>query len=156
MQNMKSWHLFAVFSISLIMVLGIQSSAFADSEDGSKSCPFKGDKENFEKTEVDFSTKNSDKVTHTSFEEKQVPSWLKSNAKWWSTGQLNDSEFASGIKFLIESEIIYIPDNQISVGDSEVQTPVWVKTTAGWWSDGLVSDTEFVSGLQHLVNIGII
>ena len=153
---MKTWQDAAVFSMSLVMLLGMQSSAFADSEDGSKSCPFKGDKANYDKIEADYTKEHSDKMTNTSINENKVPSWLKSNAKWWSTGQLNDNEFATGIKFLMDKEIITIPDEQISQSSSEIQTPVWVKTTAGWWSDGLVSDAEFVSGLQHLVNNGII
>ena len=153
---MKTWQVTAVFSISLVMLLGMQSSAFADSEDGSKSCPFKGDKSNYEKNGVDYSKKHSDTITNTSLDDNQVPSWLKSNAKWWSMGQLNDSEFATGIKFLMDKDIISIPEGESSQSTSEIQTPVWIKTTAGWWSDGLVSDAEFVSGLQHLVNNGII
>ena len=153
---MKPWQITAVFSISLVMLLGMQSSAFAESEDGSKSCPFKGDKANYDKSGVDYTKQHSDKISNTSLDENQIPSWLKSNAKWWSTGQLNDSEFATGIKFLMDKEIITIPDGETSQSSSEIQTPVWVKTTAGWWSDGLVSDAEFVSGLQHLVNNGII
>lgn len=152
---MKNWQVAAIFSMSLVMLLGMQSSAFADSEDGSKSCPLKGDKANYDKNETGYTKQHSDKMTNT-LNENQVPSWLKSNAKWWSTGQLNDSEFATGIKFLMDKEIITIPDGQISQSSLEIQTPVWVKTTAGWWSDGLVSDAEFVSGLQHLVNNGII
>lgn len=151
---MKTWQIAAIFSVSLIMVLGMQSSAFADSEDGKKSCPFKGDKANYEKSGVDYSKHQSEKMTNTAGDQ-QVPSWLKSNAKWWSTGLLNDSEFATGIKFLIDEKIISLPDNEINQS-SEILAPVWVKTTAGWWSDGLLSDAEFVSGLQHLVNSGII
>lgn len=153
---MKTWQITAVFSVSLVMLLGMQSSAFADSEDGSKSCPFKGDKANYEKNGADYPKEHSDKITNTSMDENQVPSWLKSNAKWWSTGQLNDSEFATGIKFLMDKGIISIPDGESSLNPSEINAPVWVKTTAGWWSDGLVTDAEFVSGLQHLVNNGII
>lgn len=153
---MKTWVVAATLSISFVILLGIQTIAFADSEDGSKSCPFKGDKANYEKNGVDYSKSHSDKITNTSGGEQQVPYWLKSNAKWWSTGQLNDSEFANGIKFLIDHEIISLPNNEIAKSTSQIQTPSWVKTTAGWWSDGLVSDAEFVSGLQHLVNNGII
>ena len=151
---MKTWHVAAMFSMSLVLLLGMQTSAFAEGGDGSKSCPFKGDKGDYEKNGVDYSKHQSDKITQTSADQ-QVPSWLKSNAKWWSTGQLNDSEFATGIKFLMDAQIITIPDNQMK-STTEIQTPVWIKTTAGWWSDGLVSDAEFVSGLQHLVNNGLI
>ena len=153
---MKSWQIGAVLSISLVLILGMQSGAFAESKDGSKSCPFKGDKTNWDKSGVDYPKHRSNEITSTSVEGEQLPSWVKANAKWWSTGQLNDSEFATGIKFLMDKEIITIPNNQVNSSPAEIQTPSWVKTTAGWWSDGLVSDAEFVSGLQHLVNIGII
>ena len=152
---MKYWHVAGVFSLSLVLILGMQPMSFAESEDGKKSCPFKGDKENYEKSGADYSKHQSDEVTNTSADQ-QVPSWLKSNAKWWSMGQLNDSEFATGIKFLIDKEIITIPSSDKAQSTLEIQAPVWVKTTAGWWSEGLVSDGEFVSGLQHLVNNGII
>ena len=153
---MNTWALTAVLTLSLVLLVGIQSSAFADSEDGSKSCPFKGDKSNYEKSGVDYSEKHqSDKITTTS-NEQQLPSWLKSNAKWWASGQLNDSEFASGIKFLIQEEVITITDNEVTHTTSDIQTPYWIKNTAGWWADGLVSDAEFVSGLEHLVNNGVI
>ena len=155
---MKTWHVTATVSISLVLLLGMQASVFAESEDGSKSCPFKGDKAGYEKSNAGYSEKHqSSKITSTSSDEKQIPSWVKSNAKWWSSGQLNDSEFATGIKFLIDQKIISISGDNISQEiSSEIQTPHWIKTTAGWWADGLVSEAEFVSGLEHLVNNGII
>jgi len=155
--DMNGWVLAGSLTLSLVLLVGLQSSAFADSEDGSKSCPFKGDKSGYDKNGVDYSEKHSsDNLSKTSSDE-QLPSWLKSNAKWWASGQLNDIEFASGIKFLIEKDLITISNNEISqTASSEIQTPHWVKNTAGWWADGLVSDTEFVTGLEHLVNTGVI
>lgn len=155
---MKTWVLAASMTLSLVLLVGLQSNAFADSEDGSKSCPFKGDKANFQKNRQNYSEKHqSDKITSTSLGEQQLPSWLKTNAKWWASGQLSDTEFTTGIKFLIENDLITITNNEITqTSNSELQTPHWIKNTAGWWADGLVSDEEFVSGLEHLVNSGVI
>ena len=155
--GMKPWAVTATVMLSLVLLVGLQANAYADSKDGSKSCPFKGDKSGYEKSGADYSEKHqSDKISSTSSSE-QLPSWLKSNAKWWASGQLNDKEFASGIKFLIEQDVITISNNEVSqIASSELQTPHWIKNTAGWWADGLVSDTEFVSGLEHLVNNGVI
>ncbi|MDH3678235.1 MAG: hypothetical protein OEQ12_08045 [Nitrosopumilus sp.] len=155
---MKAWTVTATLMLSLVLIVGIQTGAFADSGDGSKSCPFKGDKSDYNKNGIDYSEKHSsDKVSEASLGEQQLPSWLKSNAKWWASGQLNDNEFASGIKFLIEQDVITITNNESShTTTSELQTPHWIKNTAGWWADGLVSDTEFVEGLEHLVNNGVI
>ncbi len=153
---MKAWGITGILSLSLVLLIGLQANAFADSSDGSKSCPFKGDKSEY-KSGVDYSQKyQPDKTSNTSLTEQQLPSWLKSNAKWWASGQLNDIEFASGIKFLIEQDVITVSKSEVSQAVLDVQTPHWVKNTAGWWADGLVSDTEFVTGLEHLVNNGII
>ena len=156
--GMNAWAITATLTVSLVLLVGLQSSAFADSEDGSKSCPFKGDKSDYSKNGADYSEKHqSDKTSSTSLDEQELPNWLKSNAKWWASGQLNDSEFANGIKFLIQQEVITISNHEVSqTTSSELQTPHWIKNTAGWWADGLVSDSEFVSGLEHLINIGII
>ncbi len=154
--GMNTWAIAGSLTLSLVLLVGLQSSAFADSEDGSKSCPFKGDKSDYNKNGADYSERHqSDKISNTG--DEQLPSWLKSNAKWWASGQLNDSEFTSGIQFLIEQDLITISNNEISQStSSELQAPHWIKNTAGWWADGLVSDDEFVSGLEHLVNNGII
>jgi len=44
-----------------------------------------------------------------------IPDWIKNNAKWWSDGQIGDSDFVTGIQFLIQNGIIAIdkPDSMI-------------------------------------------
>lgn len=37
-----------------------------------------------------------------------VPHWIKNNAKWWADGSISDSEFLTGIKYLIDKKIIMI------------------------------------------------
>jgi len=84
----------------------------------------------------------------------EIPSWVRNNAGWWSTGQIQDSDFVSGIEFLITEDIILIPTTQSSQGTSQV-IPSWIKNNAGWWADGLIEDVEFVSGIQYLISNGI-
>jgi len=38
-----------------------------------------------------------------------LPIWLETNVKWWDEGKISDVEFFNGIKWLIEKEIITIP-----------------------------------------------
>jgi len=38
-----------------------------------------------------------------------VPDWIKTNAKWWNDGHITDADFAKGIEFLIQNEIIKMP-----------------------------------------------
>jgi len=84
----------------------------------------------------------------------EIPSWVRNNAGWWATGQIQDSDFISGIEFLITEDIIVIPMTQSGQGTSQ-EIPSWIKNNAGWWADGLIEDVDFVSGIQYLISNGI-
>jgi hypothetical protein len=84
-----------------------------------------------------------------------IPEWVRNNAGWWSAGQIENDDFASGIEFMIHEGIIMVPSTVgQSSGDSEI--PDWVRNNAGWWSKRLISDKEFANGLQYLIVNGII
>jgi len=38
----------------------------------------------------------------------EVPTWIKNTAGWWAEGQIGDTEFISGIEFLIKNRIIQV------------------------------------------------
>jgi hypothetical protein len=84
-----------------------------------------------------------------------VPEWIKNNARWWSSDQISDSEFISGIEHLVKENIIVIPDSVKSQSTGQ-NVPFWIKNTAEWWSQDIVSDDEFVAALEFLVKNGII
>jgi len=94
-------------------------------------------------------------IIQNGFAESEIPAWVKNNAGWWSEGLIADSDFISGIQFLIEKEIMVIPETQ-PVSKSSEGIPDWVKNNAGWWSDSLIGDSDFVSGIQYLIQQGII
>ncbi|HSF28747.1 MAG TPA: hypothetical protein VLA53_06980 [Nitrosopumilaceae archaeon] len=87
-------------------------------------------------------------------QESQIPSWIKSNAKWWSENTIGDSDFVSGIQYLIQKGIIKVPATASQSNVLEI--PTWVKNNAGWWADGKIADSDFLSGIQYLVKGGII
>ena len=35
-----------------------------------------------------------------------IPKWIKTNAEWWSSGVISDSDFKSGIQFMIKEKVI--------------------------------------------------
>ena len=84
-----------------------------------------------------------------------IPSWVKNNAKWWSKGEIGDSDFVQGIQYMIQQGIMKIPKTNPQSGVSH-QIPSWVKNDAGWWASGVISDNEFVAGIQFLINANII
>ncbi|MDE1826414.1 MAG: fibronectin type III domain-containing protein, partial [Thaumarchaeota archaeon] len=38
--------------------------------------------------------------------QQHIPAWIKNNAGWWSSGQISDSDFVSGIQYLVDTGVI--------------------------------------------------
>ena len=88
--------------------------------------------------------------------ELSIPVWIKNNAGWWAADQIGDTDFVSGIQYLINQKIMMIPlADQSSESEAAAEIPDWIKNNAGWWADGLITDTDFVSGIQWLITNGI-
>ena len=89
--------------------------------------------------------------------EIKIPQWLKTNAGWWSANQIGDNDFVKGIEYLINENILKIP--QTTQEESSVesqQIPSWLRKNAGWWADGSISNEEFVKGIQYLIQKNIV
>lgn len=86
-----------------------------------------------------------------------IAEWIKTNAKWWSTNQISNSDFAKGLEHLIKTGVITLPHNtNPEQTEDEMQIPEWLKKNAGWWSQGLLSDEEFAQNIQYLAINGMI
>ena len=88
-------------------------------------------------------------------ENYNIPSWIKNNAKWWSEEKIGDSDFLQGIQYLIQKDVMKIPETKISSSGSH-EIPKWVKNNAKWWAEGSIGDSDFISGIQYLVQNNII
>jgi len=84
-----------------------------------------------------------------------IPEWIKPIAKWWSEGNIEDSEFISALLYLIENKIIQVPPVETQ-NVSEDRIPEWIKNNAGWWAEGTIDDGAFVSGIQYMIENGFI
>lgn len=92
-----------------------------------------------------------------SFEDQQsqnIPSWIKKNARLWSTSQISDSDFIEGMRYLISTGIVDVPPTKQGL-DSSQHIPSWIKNNAGQWADGWISDEDFLRGMQYLISNGI-
>lgn len=85
-----------------------------------------------------------------------IPKWIRSDAKWWHDGTIDDPTFAQAIQYLIKQGVIQIPSTAQGQSTPGVQIPNWVKSNAGLWADGQIDDQTFVVGIQYLIKIGII
>jgi len=61
----------------------------------------------------------SAKITVESLQSPAIPDWILNNAKWWSEGAIGDSDFTSGIQFLIKEGIMQIPETAQSSMDKK-------------------------------------
>ena len=51
-------------------------------------------------------------------ESTDIPDWVRGNAEWWAQGAIGDSDFVSGIQYLIKEGIMTIPETaQGTTGD---------------------------------------
>jgi len=117
--------------------------------------------------QLKLETDTAELISYTKFDfEKQItpipipssniPDWIKNNAGWWADDLIGDSDFVSGIQYLIKEGIMKIPPTTSGSGTGSDEIPSWIKNNAGWWSEGLISDNDFVQGIQYLIENGII
>lgn len=92
----------------------------------------------------------------TSTQTAPIPSWVKNNAKWWSTGTIDDSTFAQGIQYMVQQKIVKIPTTQSSQAITGVKIPQWVRNDAAYWSSNQIDDSTFIGAIQYLVQSGIV
>jgi len=85
----------------------------------------------------------------------KIPQWVKTNANWWVTNQISDSEFLEGIDFLFEKQIVSVPQRDV-ISESQWSIPSWIKTSAGWWYEEKISDDDFLNIIENLVKRKII
>jgi len=95
-------------------------------------------------------------VDRIGVEQIAIPDWIKNNAGWWATDQIDDSAFVQGIQYLIKEGIMIIPSTETSESMGSQVVPAWIKNNAGWWATDQIDDSAFVQGIQYLVQNGII
>jgi len=107
-------------------------------------------------------------VNRINIDETSIPAWIKNNAGWWATDQIDDSSFLQGIQYLIQEGIMIIPptessDDYDAIPDAgqraqvfDQHVPAWIKNNAGWWATDQIDDSSFLQGIQYLVQKGII
>jgi len=84
-----------------------------------------------------------------------IPDWIKTHAKNWATGDISDSEFMSGLDFMIKNKIIVIPG--VDYVDSSIDdVPSWFRNTSHWWANDLISQQEFINSIKFLIQKDII
>ena len=72
---------------------------------------------------------------------------------WWHEKQIDDEDFVAGIQYMINEEIITIPETEIKSSTEEI--PQWISNVAGYWSNDEISNDEFTQAMQWLISNGV-
>lgn len=83
-----------------------------------------------------------------------IPLWVKNNAMWWHEKQIDDEDFVAGIKYMVNEEILIIPETQITSSTTE-EIPSWISNVAGYWSNDEIPDDQFIQAMQWLISNGL-
>lgn len=51
-----------------------------------------------------------------------IPTWVKNNAKWWSDGTISDTDFTSGIEYMVNQKIISFSEHTKKQGATSKDT----------------------------------
>ena len=95
-------------------------------------------------------------VVTVGYEIVQIPDWFKQTAKFWASQTMSDDEYIQTIDFLIDEQIIHIPQTKTPKDKADSNIPMWIKTNAEKWGKGEMSDDEFSIGIQWMLNQGMI
>jgi len=87
---------------------------------------------------------------------ESIPGWIKDNAKGWAEGQIDESDFVSGIEYMVKEKIIYILDLPSQDSTTAKVVPDWIKNNAKWWADEQIDEDDFLNSMKFLIQEGII
>ena len=86
----------------------------------------------------------------------EIPDWIRNNAGWWASKQIDDRSFIEGLQYLIKNNIIKIPQTVQDSDSDLIIIPDWIRNNAGWWASKQIDDRSFIEGLQYLIKTGIL
>jgi tetratricopeptide (TPR) repeat protein len=112
--------------------------------------------DHLEKTIKKYPTEYTEKPPYLlNLEKNEIPYWIKTNAGWWASDKISDTDFIAGIQYLVKNKIIKLDSESVEKNSSNI-IPAWIKNNAKWWSSGKISDEDFLKGIKYLVITGII
>jgi|TARA_B100001750_G_scaffold173074_1_gene141292 hypothetical protein len=98
-------------------------------------------------------------------EETQIPNWIKNVAGWWASNEISEKEFLTGLTYLVNNNIIFIPFMPCGLAAATADSdptleaklvPDWVKNNAEWWATDQINDADFLNGIQYLISNDIL
>lgn len=73
-----------------------------------------------------------------------IPSWIKNSAKWWSEGQITESDYISALQYLVNQGILIIPITEVTAA-SPISDNDRAQSFIVRFSDGMISQPLSIS-----------
>ncbi len=102
-------------------------------------------------------------------EDIQIPSWFKTNAKWWKEDKISDEDIINAIENLLNQKIIKLDSSKIKSTTATLESssplptnkdntriPSYVKNIFVFWEEGSVSDSDVTNAIKFLIEANII
>jgi len=101
-------------------------------------------------------------------EDTNIPSWFKTNVKWWNEDKISDRDIINAIENLLKREIIKLDSTKIKSGATLPESrlflppnkdganiPSLVKNTFVSWEEGVFSDSDVANTIKFLIEANI-
>jgi len=85
-------------------------------------------------------------------DEGNVPEWVKDSTNWWTLTKISDQDFLKSLEYMIENNIIKIPENKVFENEDELKMMSWIRNHLSVWSQNASSDDEFFKSTQWLMD----
>ena len=85
-------------------------------------------------------------------DEGNVPEWVKDSTNWWTLTKISDQDFLNSLEYMIENNIIKIPENKDFENENELKMMSWIRNNFSMWSQNTSSDDEFFKSTQWLID----
>jgi tetratricopeptide (TPR) repeat protein len=80
-----------------------------------------------------------------------IPDWVKDTTNWWTLTKISDQDFLNSLEYMIENDIIKIPENIVFENEKELKMISWIRNNLSMWSQNASSDDEFFKSTQWLI-----
>lgn len=86
----------------------------------------------------------------------QIPDWFKQTTEFWVTQNMSDDEYMQTLKFLLEEQVMFVPQTKLPKDNTDVTIPIWINNIAKKWTEDKITNDEFSIGIKWMLDNNLI
>ena len=86
----------------------------------------------------------------------QIPDWFKQTTEFWTSQNMTNEEYIQTLEFLLEEQIMYVPQTKLPKDNIDIIIPIWISDIAKKWIDNKITNDEFSIGIQWMLENNLI